>query len=388
MLELRNRPLGDTVYTSHVNRVLALRIEKWAIWIGVIVILYLLRHLFPIFFLTFVLSYIVNSAVNWLTKRWRRRKLNVVIVYVALLAMLFGVGLLVVPRMINEARNLARQYITSEAAREEGGETFVRREARDLVDGFVIGIAGMQTFQDFQQSDAYSTIVGRIEMAVTATSRRVAAEVTEFANAALVFGLHFVLAVILSCVLIWDMPRTQERLRRFGEGRTAEIYREVTPSLTAFGTMLGRAFEAQSVVAVVNAALSVVVFMLLGLPSIALLAMIVFVCSYIPILGMILSTVPAAFLALKVGGVTHVLWLISGILIIHAIEAYMLNPFIYGRHLRLHPVAVLLILVVAEHLFGVWGLLLGVPIAAFILKYVIEGQPVVSVPAQELFPDT
>ena len=94
------------------------------------------------------------------------------------------------------------------------------------------------------------------------------------------------------------------------------------------------------------------------------------------VLGMILSTLPAAFLALKIGGVTKVLWLVVGILIIHAVEAYMLNPLIYGRHLRLHPVAVLLILIVAEHLFGVWGLLLGVPIAAFVLKYVIEGQPI------------
>lgn len=57
----------------------------------------------------------------------------------------------------------------------------------------------------------------------------------------------------------------------------------------------------------------------------------------------------------------------------------MLNPLIYGRHLRLHPLAVLVILVIAEHLVGVWGLLLGVPIAAFVLKYVIEGQPVTPV---------
>lgn len=360
-----------------MNRELALRLEKWAIWCGLIVILFLLRHLFPIFFLTFVLSYISNTAVNWLTKRWRHRKLNVVLVYVTLLALLSGVALLVVPRMINEARNLARQYIASEAAREENGETFIRREARELVDGFVIGLAGMQTFEDFQKSDAYATIVGRIETGMATASRRVTSEVTAFANAALVFGLHFVLAVILSFVLIWDMPKTQERLRRFGEGRTADIYREVAPSVTAFGVMLGRAFEAQSVVAVVNAVLSVIVFVILGLPSIALLAMIVFVCSYIPILGMVLSTIPAAFLALKVGGVTHVLWLVAAVMIIHAIEAYMLNPLIYGRHLRLHPVAVLLILVIAEHLFGVWGLLLGVPIAAFILKYVIEGEPVV-----------
>ena len=96
---------------------------------------------------------------------------------------------------------------------------------------------------------------------------------------------------------------------------------------------------------------------------------------------MIQSTQPAAFLALKVGGLGHVLWLIAAILIIHAIEAYLLNPLIYGRHLRLHPLAVLVILLVAEHLFGVWGLLLGVPIAAFVLKYVVEGEAVAPVVA-------
>lgn len=359
-----------------MNRALALRLEKWAIWVGLIAIIFLLRHLFPIFFLTFVLSYIGNTAVNALTRRFPHRKLNVGIVYVVFLAVLSGVVLLLVPRMLNEARNLARQYISSEAAREDGGETFLRREAREAVDSVILSISGRETFDDFRRSDAYATIVGRIDDGLARTSKRVAAEVTSFANAAIFFALNFVLSMILSFLLIWDLPKTKEKLSRFSEGRTAEIYREITPSLKAFGVMLGRAFEAQSVVAIVNALLSMVVFLLLGLPSIALLAIIVFVCSYIPIVGMILSTLPAAFLALKVGGLTHVLWLIAAILIIHAIEAYMLNPLIYGRHLRLHPVAVLLILVVAEHLVGVWGLLLGVPIAAFVLKYVIEGQAV------------
>lgn len=359
-----------------MNRALALRLEKWAIWLGLIAIVFLLRHLFPVFFLTFILSYMGSTAVNTLTRRFPHRRLNVVVVYIGFLAILAGLALLVVPRMLNEARNVARQYITSEAAREEGAETLLRREVREMVDSLIVGIAGGESFEDFRRSDAYAAIVERMDAALARTSRRVAAEVTAFANAALFFVFNFVLSIVLSFVLVWDLPGTQERLRRFSVGRTAEIYSEITPSLRAFGIMLGRAFEAQSIVAVVNALLSVMVFLALGLPSTALLAVIVFACSYIPILGMILSTLPAALLALKVGGVAHVLWLIAAVLIIHAVEAYMLNPLIYGRHLRLHPVVVLVILLVAEHLFGVWGLLLGVPIAAFVLKYVIEGQPV------------
>ena len=48
--------------------------------------------------------------------------------------------------------------------------------------------------------------------------------------------------------------------------------------------------------------------------------------------------------------------------LIHFIEAYGLNPAIYSAHLKLHPLLVLTVLVVAEHSLGVWGLLLaGMP---------------------------
>jgi predicted PurR-regulated permease PerM len=294
-----------------------------------------------------------------------------------LLALLTGIVLLLVPRMLVEARNLARQYITTEAARGAGDhETFIRRQAREMVDSALGTIARPEEVQEFQRSDAYAALLNRIDRTLTNASSRVTGEVTAFANDAIAVALQFVLAIVLSFLLVWDLPKTREGLSRFAEGRTADIYREIVPGLKAFATMLGRAFEAQSVVAVVNAILSTILFLLLGLPSIALLAMIVFVCSYIPVLGMILSTLPAVFLALRVGGISHVLWLVAGIAVIHAIEAYMLNPLIYGRHLRLHPMATLVILLVAEHLFGVWGLLLGVPLAAFVLKYVIEGESV------------
>ena len=51
-----------------------------------------------------------------------------------------------------------------------------------------------------------------------------------------------------------------------------------------------------------------------------------------------------------------VVLLVTGI---HFIEAYGLNPAIYSAHLKLHPLLVLSVLVIAEHSLGVWGLLLA-----------------------------
>jgi predicted PurR-regulated permease PerM len=353
----------------------AVQLQTWAIWIGLIVVLVLLRHLFPIIFLTFVLSYFANTAVNALTRRLPRRRLNVVLVYAVFLALIAGLLLMMVPRVLNEARNVARQYIATESAREAGQENAVQREAREMVDSVIIAISGHQQFAEFRTSDAYNVIVGKIDAAAAEGTARVVGSISTFTNAALSGIVQFALSILLSFILIWDLPATAARMRTYSEGRTADIYRAITPSITAFSRTLGRAFEAQSIVAIVNAALSSIVFLLLGLPSIALLATIVFVCSYIPIVGMIVSTVPAAFLALKAGGLPYVLWLVAGIVVMHVVEAYLLNPIIYGRHLKLHPLTVLVILLVAEHLFGTWGLILGVPVAAFFFEYVIRGNP-------------
>jgi predicted PurR-regulated permease PerM len=43
----------------------------------------------------------------------------------------------------------------------------------------------------------------------------------------------------------------------------------------------------------------------------------------------------------------------------------VLSPRIVGKVLHLHPVLVLAVLVIGEHLFGIWGLLLGVPLAVY-----------------------
>ena len=51
-----------------------------------------------------------------------------------------------------------------------------------------------------------------------------------------------------------------------------------------------------------------------------------------------------------------VIALVTGI---HFVEAYLLNPAIYAAHLKLHPLLVLSVLVMAEHSLGVWGLLLA-----------------------------
>ncbi|HYR30205.1 MAG TPA: AI-2E family transporter, partial [Thermoanaerobaculia bacterium] len=350
-----------------------LKVEKWLIWIAFIGILVLLRHLFPVIFLTFVLTYIGNTLVNVMTRRWKLRRVNLGVVYVVFLLLLTGVGLLVVPRMFAEARQLAVFYISKQPAA-ANGETVLDQQTRKYVDSILISVVGPDTFRSYQQSDAYDALVGKVEQSIRNFVPGVVAAVREFANESIAILFQFLLSIILSFLILWDLPSLQRGVTALATGRTAEVYDEIAPSMRAFGVMLGRAFEAQTGIAVVNALLTSVGFLILGIPSIALLATIVFFCSYIPVVGVMLSTVPAALFAFKAGGIQLVFWLVVMVLIVHAIEAYALNPLIYGRHMKMHPVAILAILLIGEHLFGIWGLILGVPIAAFVWAYVLGGK--------------
>ena len=70
---------------------------------------------------------------------------------------------------------------------------------------------------------------------------------------------------------------------------------------------------------------------------------------------------PAVLLSFQVGWWTAV-WVVVWIVLIHQIEANVLNPKIMGDAAEVHPVLVILALLAGEHLFGVAGALLAVPV--------------------------
>jgi predicted PurR-regulated permease PerM len=117
----------------------------------------------------------------------------------------------------------------------------------------------------------------------------------------------------------------------------------------------------QLIICGVNAVLSGIGFYLLDLKYWTFLTVIAGVMSIVPIFGSILSTIPAVIVALPDG--MHVALLtLAWIVGIHQIEANLLNPKIMGDAARVHPVLVVFALLSGEHIAGIVGALLAVPV--------------------------
>lgn len=117
----------------------------------------------------------------------------------------------------------------------------------------------------------------------------------------------------------------------------------------------------QLVICLVNGVLSGIGFYALGLRYWPILTLVATVFSIIPIFGAILSSVPAVVIGLQMSPTTGLLALVW-ILLIHQIEANLLNPKILGDAAKVHPVLVVFALLAGEHLFGIAGALLAVPV--------------------------
>jgi predicted PurR-regulated permease PerM len=140
------------------------------------------------------------------------------------------------------------------------------------------------------------------------------------------------LALLFSFLILFDSVRLSDLMKSLHNSRLKDFYQETAQPVIRFGYVVGRAIQAQAMIACVNTFLTLIGLIILGIPSVTLLSLIVFVCSFIPVLGVIISTAPMVLVALNTGGLMLAIAIVGMITVIHIIEAYGLNPLIYGKH--------------------------------------------------------
>ena len=119
-----------------------------------------------------------------------------------------------------------------------------------------------------------------------------------------------------------------------------------------------------ALIAVVDAVLIGIALALIGVPLVLPLMVLVFFGAFIPLVGAVASGAIAALVALISNGVLDAALVTAAIVAIQQIEGDLLYPNVVGRMIRLHPVAILLVLTAGTVVAGILGALLSIPVAA------------------------
>ena len=328
----------------HINR-------AYFIWAGFAALLYVFRDMFALVFITNIMCFITASITHWLHSRfhWNRR-FAIVLLYILFLLMVGAWLVLMPPRLLSEAINFTEQLPSS----------------LKTLNGWVEA--------NLRDNELLVPMLDHVKSAFTAETFVINA--WSIARGVLEKGLHyaswFFLAMLFSFLIMLDLPRLSRSLRHLRFTRLAEAYHETASSIVLFAKVVGENFRAQLMISAVNTALTALGLYVLQVNGAALLCTLVFICGLIPVLGVFISSVPVVLMAINSGGIELGLWAVAMIIVIHLIEAYVLNPRIVSSVMHLNPVLTLIILYIAHTVMGMWGMLLGIPIAVYIYRKISE----------------
>lgn len=128
---------------------------------------------------------------------------------------------------------------------------------------------------------------------------------------------------------------------------------------------IGAYFRGQFLLCVIIGVLSLVAFMLIGVPHALTLALISGITEAVPVIGPTLSAVPAILLTLSTAP-EKALWVIIALVLIQSMENHLLVPKIMDRSVGVHPLVTILAIAAFGLLFGIVGAILAIPLAAIL----------------------
>lgn len=327
-----------------MSKITPRQIAYFAAGSAVVWLLYLSRSAMTPFLLAAGFAYILNPLVQLLTQRVKLpRTFSVSLIYIALIALLTTVVLVVGGNLTQESQEFSR-------------------EARTLV---------------IQTNEQISALPGWLQP--------VATEAFDSARASLTFSnrrmgtflpgaLNRTLSVLVFLVAsFYFLKDGQNFLRSFLNLLPKNISAEVTIVLDKINRVLGNYLRGQLVLVVIMSTLTYVGLSIIGVKYALIISVFTGFAEIIPYIGPVAAGAVAMFVAytdqisrLNLEPMMELLVVALLYFVLRQLEDLFVIPQVMGRMTKLHPLLVMFAVLAGGHLFGVVGFVVAVPIVASI----------------------
>jgi len=303
----------------------------------IVLILYSMQSMINLILLTFIFSYLMNRLIEFTARRIPVNRNLIVLVMYTLIVGFLTYGLVTyLPILTSEISQLVKQITAFYTQPHEN--TMIKL---------------------IEQIISKNQVVAYLENGFSFLIK----SFTDISKT----SIQVMVALILSLFFLLEKPRLQEFTSKFKNSKLAPFYFEIEFFGRKFTRTFGKVIEVQFMIALVNCFLTMVVLTILDFPQLFVLALMVFFLGLIPVAGVIISLVPLCLIAYTIGGLIKVVYVVAAIAIIHAVEAYVLNPKLMSAKTDLPVFYTFIVLIFSQHYFGVWGLIIGIPVFVFLL---------------------
>jgi predicted PurR-regulated permease PerM len=308
--------------------------------------LYLIRSVLGMLFIAVFLAVALAPIVEVFVRLKIKRAFAILVTYLLLLAVVFGLGLLVVPPIVTGVNDFTGD-----------------------VPGYVRDLRDSKTFAKYD--DKYE-ITPKLEEQARKLPTHISDAVSGLRSVTVgVFGVvvQLVTILVMAFFMLLDGRRWLSMLfRELGPERGERFARISEDVYRAVG-----GYVAGNVLISVIAGVSSYVYMrILGIPFAAPLAVLVGLFDLIPLVGSTIAGAVIAVVAAVVGFPGKLIAWVIFLVVYQQVENNVLQPVVYRKTVAIHPLIVIVAVLIGGSLLGVLGALLAIPIAATVQIVVKE----------------
>lgn len=302
---------------SH-KTIIFIAILMLALWI-----IYLIRDLLVILFVAVIFVSALSSLVDFLVKLRLPKVLSIAITYIILIAIIAGILVSIVPTLVEQSSKLVT------AAPQLAAQFF--------------NITNLDRSVFSQEVTAISKNVFSITLSVFDSL------------------LTIIFLLVITFYLLLERDNLENRIASFFQSKEDRVRRLIVKIQEKLGAWL----QGQLILSLVIGILTYIGLNILNIPYALPLAMIAGVMEVIPVIGPIISAIPAIFVALTISPVLSI-GVAAMYLLIQQLENNLIVPQVMKRAVGLNPLIVILAIAIGGRLLGIAGALLAVPIAVVI----------------------
>ena len=282
------------------------------------------------FLLAFVFAYILNPFVKKLEEKGIRRSLALVFVILIVLGLLIGLLWLIVPSIYEQLIAFSKTF--------------------------------SQVITDI--SGKFDLNLGEYQIAITDTLNELIKNLGNYISSGTIdilgksvnFLTNAIIVFIVGIYLLIDMDKIREFIKKILKPRKKEYN-----YLKTIDHEIGAYLHGLAIFMIVQLVEYALLFKIVGHPSWLLLGILACITTVIPYFGGIITNIIAVITASVVSTKLFIATLIIT-LIFPNIDGYVISPHIYGKTNNINPIFVIFTAGVCSSLFGIWGIMMGLPL--------------------------
>ena len=322
-----------------------------------------------------IFAYIIDPLVNYLERKGIKRQFGVIIVYITVILIFAVLIISVIPKTINEISNLLTSLpdMVDTLTKNVNGSMseFFAKFNVELPDNFidVYKKSNPKVEGNVETPEIVSNILDSITKAVNKLVGNMQESLMKSASNLLskLYGLvtgafRLLLVLIFSFYFSVDKEKFTLKLKKAIPNKHRK---DVTYLATRIDTALQQFIRGRLLMAIFVGVLTMIYLLILRVDFAIIIGLITCVADIIPYIGPFLGCAPAVLFAFMDSPI-KALWVLILFVLIQWVENNILAPKLIGDSTGLSPLIVLISIIIGGGLFGVWGMVISVPITSII----------------------